>query len=124
MPMKTWDTKADFDGVYSVRLDRHKERDSKLAGLLPGNYERQTQFNASLPELDKITPEWEKILAHFKWPLRTSICIDGVGFAWSIEYLNAQGYKDIQLPVLSSVRPLPVWPQPRPPLLGGHDTDS
>ncbi len=105
MPRKIWDTKADFDGAYSIRLARYREEYPGIADDEPNaNYDRRALFNASstwpvgagtMPQLDFVTPEWERILAHFGWPLSTSICIVGAGFGWAIEYLNDQGYADV-----------------------------
>lgn len=95
MPSKTWHTKADFDAAYSIRLERYTGGHPNTRPELRGNYERRALFNPSIPQLDYVTPEWERILAHFDWPTSTSIHIIGVGFGWSIEYLNGQGYADV-----------------------------
>ena len=105
MPRKTWPTKADFDGAYKLRIARYREEYAGIsADEPPGNYERRTLFNSSssypsggatITQLDYVTPEWERILAHFGWPTSTSICIIGAGFGWAIEYLNSQGFTDV-----------------------------
>lgn len=92
MPVKTWDTKADFDGAYSIRLDRHREDDPSLAGQPAGHYDRRTLFSTTVPALNSIGREWENIVAHFNWPLTTSILVVGCGFGWSVEHLQAVGY--------------------------------
>ncbi len=96
MPVKTWDVKADWDGAYSIRLRRYDPDGWAGPGPEPrGNYERRALFNPTIPQLDYVTPEWERILAHFGWATSTAICIIGVGFGWAIEYLNAQGFADV-----------------------------
>ncbi|KKM80515.1 hypothetical protein LCGC14_1339070 [marine sediment metagenome] len=95
MPSKTWDTKTDWDGAYSIRLERYTGGHPNTRPELRGNYERRAMFNPSIPQLDYVTPEWERIVAHFGWPLETVICIIGCGFGWSIEYLNGRGYADV-----------------------------
>jgi len=95
MPVKTWDLKSDFDGAYSIRMERYNPNGAVGKNEIRGNYERSAIFSTSIPQLDYVTPEWERILDHFRWPTSTSICLDGCGFAWSIEYLNAQGFMDV-----------------------------
>lgn len=93
MPTKSWDTKADFDAVYNIGLEPEGHPGTRAE--LRGHYERRALFNASVPYLDYVTPEWSRIVAHFDWPTNTAICIVGAGFGWSIEYLNARGYADV-----------------------------
>lgn len=93
MPHKTWDTKADFDETYNIGLEPYGHPNTRPE--IRGHYERRALFNAEIPYLDFVTPEWSRILAHFSWPTNTSICIIGAGFGWSIEYLNSQGYEDV-----------------------------
>ncbi len=95
MPRKTWGTKADFDDAYSIRLERYTGGHPNTRAELRGNYERRALFSPSIPQLDYVTPEWERILAHFGWPTSTSICIIGTGFGWAIEYLNSVGFADV-----------------------------
>lgn len=94
MPRKTWDTKADFDGAYDIGLEP-EGRNNTLGIERRGNYVREALFNTAVPSLDIFTREWSKLIAHFAWPTRTSICILGTGFGWSIEYLNSQGFDDV-----------------------------
>lgn len=93
MPSKSWDTKADFDAAYNIGLEPGGHPNTRAERR--GHYIREALFNQAEPYLDSITPEWERILAHFGWSTGTSICILGAGFGWSIEYLNAQGYADV-----------------------------
>ncbi len=95
MPLRTWDTKADWDAAYSIRLERYTGGHPNTRPELRGNYERRALFNPTIPQLDHVTPEWERILTHFGWPTSTAICIIGVGFGWAIEYLNSQGFTDV-----------------------------
>ncbi len=90
MPVKTWDTKADFDAVYNIGLEPQGHPGTRAE--IRGNYERSALFNASVPYLDRVTREWSAIVAQFAWPFDTSILIVGAGFGWSIEYLQAQGF--------------------------------
>lgn len=92
MPSKTWHTKADWDGAYGTRLERYNPNGAVGPVELRGNYERRARFNPLVPQLDKVTPEWSRIVAHFGWPPTTSILVVGCGFGWSVEYLQSVGY--------------------------------
>lgn len=92
MPTKTWDTKADFDGAYSIRLERYTGGHPNTRAEFRGNYERRALFSTTIPQLDPTTAEWANIVAHFNWSLTTSILIVGCGFGWTIEYLQSVGY--------------------------------
>ena len=92
-PRKTWDTKADFDVAYDIGLEPNGHPNTRAE--LRGHYVREAIFNQEILYLDFVTPEWERILTYFGWPVNTSVCIVGVGFGWAIEYLNSQGYMDV-----------------------------
>ena len=92
MPVKTWNTKADFDAVYDIGLEPQGHPNTRAE--IRGNYERSALFNASVPYLDWVTPEWAALVAHFNWPLGASILIIGAGFGWAVEYLQGEGYTD------------------------------
>lgn len=93
MPVKTWDTKADFDGAYQLIVNRDGIRPDLGETLEYGNYERPL-IGPGTPN-DTVTPVWDAILAHFSWPTTTSILIVGAGFGWSMEYLISLGYSDV-----------------------------
>lgn len=90
MPVKTWDTKADFDAVYNVGLEPQGHPSTRAE--IRGNYERSAIFNASVPYLDFVTPFVNNLIAHFAWPTTHSILIAGCGFGWTVEAFRAAGY--------------------------------
>ena len=90
MPIKTWDTKADFDAAYNIGLEPGGHPNTRPEHR--GHYERRALFNAAVPYLDSVTPEWSRIVAHFGWAKETSILVVGCGFGWCLEYLRNQGF--------------------------------
>lgn len=80
MPVKTWDTKADFDGA-------HRVNDPLNVGQQIG-FERRGIFPFVQVEVDRL-------VAEFGWPTSSSILIVGCGFGWSMEYLQTLGYADV-----------------------------
>ena len=93
MPLKTWDTKADFDACYNIGLEPDGHPNTRPE--VRGNYERRALFNAADHRLDSVTPRWTKLLDEYQWPLDTSILVLGCGFGWAIEFLEARGYTDV-----------------------------
>lgn len=93
MPLKTWDTKADFDSAYDVGLEPDGHPNTRPE--VRGHYERSAVFNAGDPRLDFVTPEWSAILDHFAWPTTARILVVGCGYGWALEYLSlARGYAE------------------------------
>lgn len=93
MPLKTWDTKADFDATYNVGLEPDGYPNDRPE--IRGHYERRALFNTVDSRLDFTTPRWTKLLEEYDWPLDTSIVVLGCGFGWGIEILEAHGYTDV-----------------------------
>lgn len=94
MPVRTWDTQADFDLAYNLNAEPDGHPGGRSSRRL--HYHRLVIFNDSRSTSDYVTPEWSKIVAHFAWPRpATTILIVGCGFGWTIEYLNSVGYPDV-----------------------------
>ncbi len=91
--MPAWDTQADFDAAYNMNAEPEGHPNTRPGRR--GHYWRSMLFNADRPRNDYVTPEWSNIVAHFAWPLATTILIIGCGFGWSIEYLNSVGYPNV-----------------------------
>ena len=83
MPLKTWDTQADFDGAYAS-----SDPDGRVAG--EPAVELHYQRRAIYPGLER---EYHRLIEHYLWPRGSSIAIVGCGFGWSLEILRAAGYE-------------------------------
>lgn len=87
MPLVSFNTKADFDRHYRIRV----EIDGVTGGRLPValNYHRA----AMMPFAERHA---DKLVELFAWPLSTRIAIVGAGFGWVAEVLETKhGYTNI-----------------------------
>ena len=87
MPIKEFNTKADFDAAYSVGV----ESDGRPSGTTEVrlNYHRAVMLPICQHRADFL-------VSHFAWPTNTNILIVGAGFGWTAEILETQyGYTNI-----------------------------
>ncbi len=89
MPLRTWNTKADWDDAY--QSTPHEGNDPLNPVRL--GYERGALFTEVADGM--FGTRWSNVSAHFNWPTTTTIAVVGCGFGWGIEALNSLGYANV-----------------------------
>jgi len=86
MPVVEFNTKADFDSVYSIGMEPDGRPNTRPEVRL--QYHRASMFPYSQYRA-------QKLVELFAWPTATKILIVGSGFGWTAEALETSGYTNV-----------------------------